>query len=136
MLSPAIAIIVAADAAQPSIFTVIFAALSFQAGVNGICGEHVTAAAVDAYHDFRHSAQRVQFLRELPRGHFIAPPCFRSDVAVKNEFRGIVPACWLEFQKCLFFGFACGVAVFSIFLLPPLTFFSSRLQLRGVSVEV
>ena len=58
MLSPAIAIIVAADAAQPSIFHGDFRRVVFQAGVNGICGEHVTAAAVDAYHDFRHSAQR------------------------------------------------------------------------------
>ena len=100
-----------------------FRRVVFQAGVNGICGEHVTAAAVDAYHDFRHSAQRVQFLRELPRGHFIAPPCFRSDVAVKNEFRGIVPACWLEVPKVFILRFCLRRCRFLHFLLPPLTFF-------------
>ena len=125
MLSPAIAIIVAADAAQPSIFTVIFRRVVFQTGVNGICGEHVTASAVDAYHDFRYSAQRVQFLRELPRGHFIAPPCFGSDVAVKNEF-GDCPCLLVEVPKSVYSSaFACGVAVFSIFFYL-LNIFSSR----------
>ena len=68
-------------------------------------------------------AQRVQFLRELPRGHFIAPPCFRSDVAVKNEFRGIVPACWLEVPKVFILRFCLRRCRFLHFLLPPLTFF-------------
>lgn len=78
MLSPAIAIIVAADAAPTVDFHGDFRRVVFQAGVNGICGEHVTAAAVDAYHDFRHSAQRVQFLRELPAVSLHRPTMFQK----------------------------------------------------------
>ena len=65
-----------------------FRFIVFQAGINGICGEYVAAAAVDSYDDFINRPQRVQFIRKLPRGYFVAPPRFGSNIAVKNQFRG------------------------------------------------
>ena len=120
-----------------------FCRVVFQAGINGICGEHVAAAAVDSHDDFRHAPQRVQLFRKLQGRYFVPPPCFGSNVAVKNQFRGRAFLCRRPEVPEMFISLlaprrACRVrrirrrilrraVLFLVFLLhpvlPPLTFF-------------
>ena len=51
-------------------------------------GEHITAAAVDAYRDGVQSAEVAKFVRKLFGRYLVAPPACLGNIAVKQQFHG------------------------------------------------